>query len=322
MHIRLHGNATTTPAIRKQIYDQRHRPTAELQREFGLTRNTILRWKNRPDGQDASSRPHELHTGFEDWQEAVIVELRKDLLLPLDELLVLVREFIRHDCSRTGLSRLLKRNNINNLKDLYPEPEEPLPVKGKGKFPDYPVGYIHVDIKYLPKMPDEKQQSYLFVAIDRATRWVFAEIYSAKTAEHAADFIAKLHKNFPSTIHTILTDNGKEFTNRFSRAGERTPDGTHPFDKQCNTLKIKHKLTQPRTPQTNGMVERFNGRIAILLKKHRVESSAELRSLILNYIDTYNNITHQKNINHQTPQKALNHTISGKPNLAVPDIYP
>jgi hypothetical protein len=75
MHIRLHGNATTTPAIRKQIYEQRHRPTAELQREFGLTRKTILRWKNRAEGQDASSRPKVLKTSFADWQEALIVEL-------------------------------------------------------------------------------------------------------------------------------------------------------------------------------------------------------------------------------------------------------
>ena len=71
MQLRLHGDATTTPAIRKRIYEQRHRPTAELQREFGVTYNTIIRWKSRSDGQDASSRPKELHTGFVDWQEAL-----------------------------------------------------------------------------------------------------------------------------------------------------------------------------------------------------------------------------------------------------------
>jgi hypothetical protein len=84
-----------------------------------------------------------MHTGFADWQEALIVELRKDLLLPLDELLVLVREFIRPDCSRMGLARLLKRHDVNDLKALYPVTDDQLPVKGSGKFPDYPVGYTH-----------------------------------------------------------------------------------------------------------------------------------------------------------------------------------
>jgi hypothetical protein len=33
--------------------------------------------------------------------------------------------------------------------------------------------YIHIDVKYLPQMVDETSRRYLFVAIDRATRWVF-----------------------------------------------------------------------------------------------------------------------------------------------------
>jgi transposase InsO family protein len=321
MHIRLHGNATTTPAIRKQIYEQRHRPTAVLQREFGLTYKTIKRWKASADGQDGSSRPKVLNTSFADWQEALIVELRKDLLLPLDDLLVLVREFLLPSCSRSALLRLLKRHGVNDVRALYPVTEEAYPAKGKGQFPDYPVGYLHVDIKYLPKMQGEKAQSYLFVAIDRATRWVFAHIYSAKTAANAADFIAKLHTAFPATIHTILTDNGKEFTNRFTRAGERTPDGSHPFDTQCNTLMIKHKLTQPRTPQTNGMVERFNGRIADLLKKHRVEHAQELHHLILHYIQSYNNIIPQRKLNYKTPKQALDDHHINQPILTKPDNY-
>ena len=36
---------------------------------------------------------------------------------------------------------------------------------------------MHVDIKYLPQMPDESSRRYLFVAIDRATRWVYFRIY-------------------------------------------------------------------------------------------------------------------------------------------------
>jgi len=36
---------------------------------------------------------------------------------------------------------------------------------------------FHLDIKYLPQMLDEASRRYLFVAVDRATRWVFMHIY-------------------------------------------------------------------------------------------------------------------------------------------------
>ena len=38
---------------------------------------------------------------------------------------------------------------------------------------DYAPGFVHVDVKYLPQMADESRRTYLFVAIDRATRWVY-----------------------------------------------------------------------------------------------------------------------------------------------------
>ena len=40
------------------------------------------------------------------------------------------------------------------------------------RFKDYPIGFVHIDIKYLPRMADEGKRRYLFVAICRATRMV------------------------------------------------------------------------------------------------------------------------------------------------------
>lgn len=57
----------------------------------------------------------------------------------------------------------------------------------------------------------------------------------------------------------LLTDNGKEFTDRFSVNGERESTGRHVFDKMCASMDIEHRLIQPKHSQTNGMVERFNG---------------------------------------------------------------
>ena len=99
-------------------------------------------------------------------QEAVVVELRKTLLLPLDDLLVVVREFINSKVSRSGLDRCLRRHGVSNLRKLMPDAEK---VPSKKSFKDYEPGFVHVDVKYLPKMKDEDRRKYLFVAIDRAS---------------------------------------------------------------------------------------------------------------------------------------------------------
>jgi len=53
-----------------------------------------------------------------------VVALRETLLLPLDDLLVVTREFIHPEVSRSGLDRCLRRHGISNLKALMPQ-EEP-----------------------------------------------------------------------------------------------------------------------------------------------------------------------------------------------------
>jgi hypothetical protein len=56
-------------------------------------------------------------------------------------------------------------------------------------------------------MADETSRRYLFVAIDRATRWVFIRIYKSKTAANARRFLRDLDRACPMHIRTILTDN-------------------------------------------------------------------------------------------------------------------
>ena len=83
-------------------------------------------------------------------------------------------------------------------------------------------------------MPDEDRAQYLFAAIDRATRWVYVEILPEKTAQNAAGFLERLIAKAPFNITKVLTDNGKEFTDRFCATGEREPTGRHRFDQICS----------------------------------------------------------------------------------------
>jgi hypothetical protein len=147
-------------------------------------------------------------------------------------------------------------------------------------------------------MPDEAAHQYLFVAIDRASRWVYVEVLPEKTAAQAHAFLNRLVDKAPFTIEKILTDNGKEFTDRFCATGERQPTGRHPFDQGCAHHHIDHRLITPGHPQTNGMVERFNGRISDVLATTYFDSSQALADTLTRYVRLYN---------HQIPQKALGH---------------
>lgn len=104
-------------------------------------------------------------------------------------------------------------------------------------------------------MPAERRRRDLFVAIDRAMRWVFVQIKSNKTAARARVFLHALAKAYPIKISRTLTDNGKEFADRLFAGRPRQPSGKHAFDRLCQALGIEHRLTKPRTPRTHGMVE-------------------------------------------------------------------
>ncbi len=243
----------------------------------------------------------------------MVVELRRVLLLPLDDLLAITREFLIPDVSRSGLSRCLRRHDVGKLNAL--RSKEPT-ATSKG-FKAYEPGFLHIDVKYLPQMPDETRRRYLFVAIDRATRWVFVRGMSTKTAANARRFLTDLARACPIKIRKILTDNGKEFTDRLFASRDREATCHQEFDKLCAELEIEHRLTKPRSPQTNGMVERFNGRIADVLKAHRFVRDEDLEQTIMRYVALYNPQFPQSALRSRTPVQAMKAWHKSNPELFV-----
>ena len=272
-----------------------------LAERFGVTPQTIYKWRKRDTVEDRSHTPHRLQTTLTPAQEVVAVALRKALLISLDDLLAVVREFLNPHVSRSGLDRCLRRHGVGNLRDLKAKAARP---KHSG-FKAYEPGYIHIDVKYLPQMADETSRRYLFVAIDRATRWVFIRIFKAKTAANARRFLRDLERACPMRIRTILTDNGKEFTDRLFGLRKRAPTGEHEFDKLCADLDIDHRLTPPKSPQTNGMVERFNGRIEEVLQSHHFRSGEELEATLHRYVWLYNQQLPQSALGSRSPLQAM-----------------
>lgn len=319
MSHRLHSNARTTPKTRAEIRESTL-PISELMVRYSLSKATVRKWRGRDQFEDRSHRPHTLKTTLSSIQEWIVCELRRMLSLPIDDLLVITRTFINPAVSRSGLARLLTREGMGSLSAIKQAQTAAQGEADKKTFKDYAPGFIHVDIKYLPKMPDEASRRYLFVAIDRATRWVYLRIYPDQTEHSSTDFLARLLEACPFKIEKVLTDNGTQFTDRFT-SKNKEPSGNHAFDKACVSAGIEHRLIPPRHPQTNGMVERFNGRISELVQQTRFRSAIELETTLKHYSQAYNHHIPQRALGHLSPVDALKKWQLERPDLFVKKVY-
>ena len=305
MLLNLHANATTTPKTRAYIQASTA-PVAELAAELGVHQKTIRRWRGRTSTEDGSHRPKRMNISLTAMEEELVCELRTTLDLPLDDIVEVMRRCLNPKLSRSAIHRCLQRHGISQR----PKPEKPK----AGRFEEAAIGFVHIDLKHLPAL--QRRKSYAFVAIDRATRYVYLEIHPRRDGKTAAAFLKRFRHHFPAAIHTILTDNGSEFTDRFAvdmkGKPEGKPSGRHPFDQVCAETGIEHRLTRPYRPQTNGMAERFNRRIAEAIGRerkrgiaHRLFAGHDDRNAFLNsFVHNYNH-TRLKCLSYLAPKQAL-----------------
>jgi transposase-like protein len=176
-------------------------------------------------------------------EEAAIVALRVQARLPLDDVYIALNDVIPH-LTRSSLHRCLQRHGISRL----PKTDREKPKK----FKDYAIGYFHIDIAELRY---EGGKGFLFVAVDRTSKLVFARIYRKATKLAASAFLKVLIRTVPYRIHTILTDNGVQFVDRYQGVSQ-TWIG-HIFGRTCQGNGIEHRLTKPYHPWTNGQAERM-----------------------------------------------------------------
>ena len=103
----------------------------------------------------------------------------------------------------------------------------------------------------------------------------------------------------------VLTDNGSGFTPAFARA----------FARACAELGAQYRHTKPRTPQTNGMVERFNGRIGSEVLAITISSHGQLEQLLRGFNAAYN-ARRQRVLEAKTPDQVVAERLTAKPALA------
>ena len=122
----------------------------------------------------------------------------------------------------------------------------------------YPGQRVQVDVKVVPRacVADPELRLFQYTAIDEFTRLRFLAAYPEQSTYSSADFLRKLRAWYARRgiqVECVQTDNGFEFTNRFSSSKRNLPTL---FEKTAAELNIRHKLIRPYTPRHNGKVER------------------------------------------------------------------
>src|SRR4051794_41012237 len=240
----IHPDARTTPAVRAEIA-RSGEAAGELARRFGVSTETVRKWRKRgaDDCRDRSSRPHKLPWKASEEERAVVCALRRATGFPLDDLTFVVRHFLPH-LGRDNVYRILKAAGLSR------RPAPATPEKAAAKFKEYELGFVHVDVKHLPKLrtaDGECRKRYLFVAIDRRSRRVHLAVKDEETEAAAKAFLEEALAAFPFRVARILTDRGSCFT-------------AEGFERRCRGPGVGHRETRPCTPRTNGTAERLGGR--------------------------------------------------------------
>jgi transposase InsO family protein len=301
----IHPNARTTPAVRAEIARSTERSGILAQR-YGVSAETIRKWRRRgpEDCCDRSARPHKLPWKASDEERAIVCALRRATGFPLDDLTFVVTHFLPH-LDRDNVYRILRAEGLSRL------PPAERPAQKTGTFKEYELGFVHIDIKHLPKLrtaDGEHRKRYLFVAIDRRSRFVHLAVKDDETEASAKAFLTEALSAFPFRVTHVLTDRGSCFT----------ADG---FEAACRDLGVEHRKTKPYTPRTNGMVERFNGRVQREVLGITIASHRDLARLLVGFNGAYN-ARRQRVLDGRSPDDVIHERLAQDRRLANPGYKP
>jgi hypothetical protein len=229
-----------------------------------------------------------------------IIELRKDTGLCAKKLnYKLAKEKIIVSDRLIGkvlkTENLVRKYRIKKLKYKYIK----IPL-AKGEL-------IEIDVKYVPDLVDKKQY-YQFTAIDCASRWRYLKIYDSFNNSDSMKFLKELTVVAPFRIRAIKTDNGANFTNRYTgylKSSEPMNPRLHPFDVLCQKLNIIHYLIDPGKPAQNGKVERSHRTDQeMFYNRRKFKTAEELKEALRIWNQEYNNLEHCS-LDGLTPNEAL-----------------
>ncbi len=287
----MHANATLTPLTRAQMAALLSSKTLSLRAAaaaYSVSEKTVRRWLKRARESgfptrlaDRSSVPHHQPRKTSPQLEARILALRRQRRSYAQIMTVL-------PVSKATLSRVLRRHHLNRLSSL--EPPKPPVVRYER---DHPGELLHLDIKKLGRFqrpgvratgdrtfrnPGAGVES-LHVAVDDHSRLAFACLLpdeKVPSVLHALHQALDFYKAHGIKIQRVLTDRGSTYRSKL-------------FAASCQQLGLKHHLTRPYRPQTNGKAERFIQTITREWAYARSYNSSNHRATFLpHYLHDYN----------------------------------
>ena len=231
---------------------------AKACRKYNKCRSYIYFWKARFDGSIESlachSRKPHSHPNQHTEEELMLIRnmRRRNPKLGIVELWARLRNRGYTRCVES-LWRVLRREGLAEKekprKKYKPKPYEQM---------QYPGQRVQIDVKVVPRscIADPLLKLYQYTAIDEYSRYRILGAYAEQSTYSSADFLRRVVAAFQRkgvNVECVQTDNGFEFTNRFSNSKR---DMTTLFESTAAELGIRHKLIRPYTPRHNGKVER------------------------------------------------------------------
>ena len=226
--------------------------------KYDKSRSYIYFWLKRYDGTleslaCLSRRPHSHPNQHTEAELKLIHDThRRNPDLGIVELWSRMR---KRGYSRTveSLWRIMRREGLTEpaakKKTYKPKPYEQM---------QYPGQRIQIDVKVVARqcIANPELKLYQYTAIDEYSRYRVLGAYSEQNTYSSANFLRKVVRHFARKgvkVECVQTDNGFEFTNRFSHSKR---DLKTLFETTAESLGIRHKLIRPYTPRHNGKVER------------------------------------------------------------------
>jgi transposase len=224
----LHPQARTTPAVRQEIARSTE-PTGVLAQRFSVSTETIRKWRKRgaKDCQDHSSRPHKLPWKATEEERAIVCALRRSTGFPLDDLTFVVTHFLPH-LNRDAVYRILKAEGLGRLPPAQQRKRE------SGTFKDYDLGFVHMDIKHLPKLRVQHRTTKPYTPQTNG----LVERFNGRVQREVLGITISSHRD----LETLL----KGFNQAYNRRRQRVLKGRTPDEVVRSRLVAEPRLANRR----------------------------------------------------------------------------
>jgi len=233
------------PVLRAKLMAQHEAgiPLSVLSERHGIARPVLSRWWARYRAADLvglrprSRRPHRSPTRHAPVVADAIDAVRDfgwGVARIADELVV----------GHGTVQRALERSGRNQLPRA---PRRPVHRYEKTR----PGELLHLDLKYLPRLGNRPEFEY--AAIDDFSREASAMIAGERGTVAATRFLEHVLAQLPYKVDAVMTDNDMMFTMRYAFYSDRLTR----FEQALKSAGIEHRLIRPRSPESNGKVERF-----------------------------------------------------------------